>query len=152
MTSRLRPKVYAAISVKTVVDSRHAVIFGGETPAEELTPACPVLINITIRSGSGYESGLRSTALMTENTAVFTPMPKAKSQYDRGAEARALRQRATHVPDVLAGISKPSQPFHVFRAIFGGRHITRDHGAFKSADVSFARREGAPRSRGRSLP
>ncbi|OLC50041.1 MAG: hypothetical protein AUH43_06055 [Acidobacteria bacterium 13_1_40CM_65_14] len=53
------------------------MIFGGDTPEEGLTRPRQVFINITIRSGFGYGNGRNSTALTTENTAVFAPTPNA---------------------------------------------------------------------------
>src|SRR4029079_7439325 len=49
----------------------------GDAPAPE--PWGDVFMKNTIRSGSGYGNGLRSTVLTTENTAVVAPMPSASA-------------------------------------------------------------------------
>jgi hypothetical protein len=42
-------------------------------------PCGDVFMKTTRRSGSGKDTGLNSTALTTENTAVLTPMPSVSA-------------------------------------------------------------------------
>ena len=68
---------YAATSSTTSACRRQWVNLAGDAP--EKLPWGEVVWKMTIRSGSGYATGLSSTALTMEKMAVLAPMPSASA-------------------------------------------------------------------------
>ena len=69
----ITPGRYADASWTVVVCSRQMLNLGTDAPG--LVPLGPTFMKLTIRSGSGYGSGLSSTVFTTEKIAVLAPIP-----------------------------------------------------------------------------
>src|ERR1044072_242291 len=72
------PESLEATASKILLCSCQILNLGIFAPGND--PCGPVFISCTNDWGSGYESGLSRTVLMTEKTAVFAPIPTAMTK------------------------------------------------------------------------